>query len=115
MTDHLDPVIEGSTAILKAAKRYSSSVRRVVATSSFAGFVDLTQGLRPGYVYTDKDWAPFTYEFTKDAKVVPAYGASKALAKKVMWDFVEREKTGFTLATINPPRVFGPHHGTPHL
>ncbi|PNP47472.1 hypothetical protein TGAMA5MH_01293 [Trichoderma gamsii] len=112
-TDLLKPAIEGSTAILKAVKQYGGSVRHVVSTSSFAGVADLTQGLRPGYTYTDKDWAPFTYEFAKDADIVLAYGASKALAEKAMWEFVEKEQVAFTLTTINPPWVFGPHQGGP--
>lgn len=111
--DLLTPAIDGSTAILEAAKRYGPNVRRVVSTSSFAAVVDLTKGLRPGYAYTEKDWAPFTYEFAKDADIVPAYGASKSLAEKAMWEFIEKEKPGFTLVTINPPWVFGPHQGNP--
>ncbi|KAL7914241.1 hypothetical protein GGI35DRAFT_238073 [Trichoderma velutinum] len=116
VTDLLNPAIKGSTAILKAAKLYGGNVRHVVSTSSFASVVDLAQGLRPGYTYTDKDWAPFTYESAKDADIFTAYGASKTLAEKAMWEFIEKEKVAFTLTTIHPPWVFGPHQGgPPHL
>ena len=30
------------------------------------------------------------------------------MAEKAAWDFVEQEKPGFTLATMNPPLVLGP-------
>lgn len=109
--DLLTPAIEGSIAILEAVKRYGSKVRQVVSTSSFAAVMDPMQGLRPGYTYTVEDWAPFTYEFAKDADIVPAYGASKKLAEKAMWDFVSEEKVGFALTTILPPWVFGPYYG----
>jgi nucleoside-diphosphate-sugar epimerase len=34
--------------------------------------------------------------------------ASKTFAEKAAWEFVEKEKPGFSIATINPPMVFGP-------
>lgn len=34
--------------------------------------------------------------------------ASKTFAEKAAWDFVEKEKPNFSIATINPPLVFGP-------
>lgn len=34
--------------------------------------------------------------------------ASKTFAEKAAWKFVEEEKPNFTVATINPPLVFGP-------
>jgi nucleoside-diphosphate-sugar epimerase len=36
------------------------------------------------------------------------YRASKTFAEKAAWEFIEKEKPNFTLATINPPMVFGP-------
>jgi hypothetical protein len=37
---------------------------------------------------------------------------SKAFAEKAAWEFVEKEKPSFTLATILPTLVFGPIVGT---
>lgn len=34
--------------------------------------------------------------------------ASKTLAEKAAWEFVDQEKPNFTISTINPPLVFGP-------
>lgn len=34
--------------------------------------------------------------------------ASKALAERAAWDFVEKEKPNFSLTTLCPPWVFGP-------
>lgn len=38
----------------------------------------------------------------------PGYRASKTFAEKGAWDFVEKEKPNFSIATICPPLVFGP-------
>ena len=117
--DLLDPAVGGATAILEAVKRYGPDVRRVVNTSSFAAIIDLGQGMRPGHTYSETDWNPMTYEQATTADGTTAYCASKALAEKAMWAWVETEKPHFTLATINPPWVFGPHVGglssTAHL
>lgn len=36
------------------------------------------------------------------------YRASKTFAERASWDFVEKEKPNFTLATMCPPLVLGP-------
>ena len=41
------------------------------------------------------------------------YRASKTFAEKAAWDFLEKEKPGFTISTMCPPLVFGPVE--PHL
>lgn len=107
--DLLEPAIHGSLAVLEAAKRWGHSVKRVVATSSHASVVDLSKGKRPGYVYNEKDWNPVTYEEATTADGVTAYCASKALAERAMWDWMEENKPKFDLVTITPPWVFGPY------
>lgn len=46
----------------------------------------------------------------EEALKAPAngYRASKTFAEKGAWDFVEKEKPNFDVATICPPFVFGP-------
>ncbi|KAF4459661.1 nad dependent epimerase [Fusarium albosuccineum] len=84
----LGPAIAGTTAVLEAAKAYASpSFRRVVQISSFSAMLDLSKGQRPGYVYTEADWNPVTYEEAvaeKDSIVL--YVASKALSEKAVWE-----------------------------
>ncbi|CAG8390332.1 unnamed protein product [Penicillium salamii] len=101
--DFLDPAIKGTTGILKAVKAYAPTVKRVVITSSFAAIVNPKQ---PPKVYSEKVWNPVTWEEAMDHSQV--YRASKTFAEKAAWDFVEKEKPNFDLATINPPLVFGP-------
>lgn len=118
--DFLDPAIKGTTGILRAIKAYAPSVKRVVITSSFAAMVTYKEHPE---VYSEKDWNPVTWEEAMDRS--KTYRASKVsclivlctheklsisqtFAEKAAWDFVEKEKPNFDLATINPPLVFGP-------
>jgi hypothetical protein len=55
-------------------------------------------------VYSEADWNPVTAE-EADSDPTTGYRASKALAKKVAWKFLEDEKPNFALAMINPPLV----------
>ncbi|CAE6455829.1 unnamed protein product [Rhizoctonia solani] len=105
--DLLDPAILGTTEILKGIKAHAPTVKRVVVTSSFASIVDRSKGNRPGYVYSEKDWNPISYEESQKDPVTGYYG-SKKLAEKAAWDFIETEKPHFELTTICPPMVYGP-------
>lgn len=107
--DLLDPAIKGTTRILEAVAAHAPQVKRVVITSSFAAIVDPLQGARPGYTYTEADWNPTTYDdAVKTSDGAVAYCASKTLAEKAAWEFVEAKKPGFTVSTVNPPMVYGP-------
>ncbi|KAM7220819.1 hypothetical protein V8F06_003713 [Rhypophila decipiens] len=109
--DLLDPIIGGSVAILEAVKKYGPDVKRVVNTSSFAANLDINKGARPGYTYSEADWNPMTYEEASEADAASAYCAAKGLGEKAMWDWMEAEKPAFSLVSVNPPWVFGPHVG----
>ncbi|RDW90699.1 SDR family oxidoreductase [Aspergillus mulundensis] len=101
--DFLDPAIKGTTGILKAIKAYAPTVKRVTITSSFAAIINPKNHEK---VYSEKNWNPVTWEEGLDSS--NTYRASKTLAEKAAWDFVEKEKPNFDLATINPPLVLGP-------
>ncbi|EAU34910.1 conserved hypothetical protein [Aspergillus terreus NIH2624] len=101
--DFLDPAIKGTTGILKAIKAYAPTVKRVVITSSFAAIVNAKEHAK---VYSEKVWNPVTWEEAMDP--AQTYRASKTFAEKAAWDFVEKEKPNFDVATINPPLVLGP-------
>ena len=106
--DLLDPAINGTTGVLRAIKKSAPSVKRVVITSSFAAIVDT--GRKPAnHTYSESDWNGVTAdEATKDPST--GYRASKTFAERAAWEFVEKEKPNFDVATINPPLVFGPIH-----
>jgi nucleoside-diphosphate-sugar epimerase len=115
--DLLLPAINGTESVLKAAHKYNSTqndetkkIKRIVITSSCAAVCDGDKGMRPGYTYTEKDWCPLTYEEAAAATDDPGkvYCASKVLAEKAAWNFMEKEKPAFTIATVCEPMVFGP-------
>lgn len=103
----LDPAYIGTTGILKSIQKSAPSVKRVVITSSFAAVVNPHKGTWPEHTYSEADWNPLTH---KEALENPmnGYRASKTFAEKAAWDFLEKEKPNWTLATMNPPMVFGP-------
>jgi len=103
----LDPAVIGTTGILKSIKKSAPTVKRVVITSSFASIVDGFKGTRPGHTYSEADWNPINHQ---QALENPAngYRASKTMAEKAAWDFIEQERPNFTLSTMCPPLVLGP-------
>lgn len=100
------PAIKGTTNILNAIKRLGPKVQHVVITSSFAALLDPEKIRNHDAVFSEATWNPTTYEEAV-ANKAQAYRASKKLAEKAFWAFIEKEKL-FTGTTINPPSVFGP-------
>lgn len=119
------PAVNGTQVVCEAAQK-QSSIRRVIIMSSFASVYDATQGLQPGRVYTEEDWAPLTYEDGVNASAVVsveignfwntewtntfqpiAYRASKVVAERAAWDFVRDHQVQYQLVTLCPGMVFG--------
>ncbi|KAJ5094433.1 ketoreductase [Penicillium angulare] len=100
----LDPAIHGTKGILRAIKDNAPSVKRVVITSSFAAIT--SPDVHPD-VYDESQWNPVTYEEGIEDRA-KTYRASKTLAERAAWSFMEEEKPGFSLVTLCPPYVFGP-------
>lgn len=108
--DLLKPSINGVKGLLESAAAYSGpQLKTVILTASFASLLDMAAGTRDGYVYSEKDWNPATYE---DAIASQnggfAYCAAKGLAERAGWDWMAENKPSFSFTAINPPWVFGP-------
>ncbi|TKY86860.1 hypothetical protein EX895_004148 [Sporisorium graminicola] len=106
----INPAVNGTRNVLSSIHKHGSNVKRVVITSSFAAIVDSS---RQGHVvYTEKDWNVSSVERVdkkgKDQEPQDAYRASKTLAERAAWQFVDENKPTWDLVTINPPLVFGP-------
>ncbi|KAJ6535707.1 NAD(P)-binding protein [Mycena capillaripes] len=105
------PAVQGTVGILKSALKYGKSVKRVVFTSSCAAILQVEAEPR---IFSELDWneqAP--KQVTEQGRAVPAmtkYRASKALAERAAWDFVEKHKSdiGWDFVALHPPFVFGP-------
>lgn len=100
----LEPAVQGTTGILKAIKASAPTVKRVAITSSFASIINAANHAK---VYSEEIWNPVTRE-QASVDNATAYRASKTLAEKAAWEFVEKEKPGFELSTLCPPLVLGP-------
>ena len=104
----LKPAMQGTKGILQSIQKNNPNIKRVVITSSFASIIDMNQGPRPGYTYSEADWNPVTYDEAKAGDGVVAYCASKTFAEKAAFDFVEQQNPKFSISTICPPMIYGP-------
>lgn len=112
VADLLVPALKGTEAVMKAANR-NKSVQRVVLTSSFAAVYDASRGIQPGVVLTEEDFSPLTWNdgATTESPAV-AYRASKTVAERVAWEFMEKHSPSFDLCVLCPTMVFGPLYST---
>jgi dihydroflavonol-4-reductase len=97
--DLVDPAVQGTLSMLRAAKA-NPRVKRVVLTSSMAAVTDEPDGR----VLTEADWN------SKSSLTRNPYYYSKTLAERAAWDFMAAERPGFDLVVINPFLVMGPSH-----
>ncbi|KAF7340215.1 NAD-P-binding protein [Mycena venus] len=105
-TDLLIPAINGTKNLLSATKN-EPRIKRVVFTSSLAAIIEPT--VEAAKTVVETEWNPITYEqakFATNAAVV--YRASKALAERTFWDYIENEKPAWTGSTICPCGTFAP-------
>ncbi|CAF1113285.1 unnamed protein product [Rotaria sp. Silwood1] len=104
--EFLLPAINGTMGVLQAAHKYNQNhptkIKRIVITSSFAAVFDPSKGIQSDYTYTEKDWCSLTYTDGVAAKNdrVTAYRVSKTCAEHAAWEFLDKEKPSFTIATI---------------
>lgn len=113
--DLINPAVNGTLNLLRAAKNHAGSqLKRVVITSSFASIME---PFPPGHTYDESQWNIRSVTICEDYKsgkstTMPppneSYRASKALAERALWDFVAAEKPAFEVVAINPTFVFGP-------
>ncbi|KDN49976.1 hypothetical protein RSAG8_01312, partial [Rhizoctonia solani AG-8 WAC10335] len=93
--------------VLASVHKYAPTVQRIVITSSVAAIMD---GSKPsGTVFTESDWNTFSpREIETKGKAAAGgdkYRASKTLAEKAAWAFLEERQPKYDIATINPPMV----------
>lgn len=110
----IDPAVKGAIGILTSAHKYGKNVKRVVLTSSKVAIVmenELEEDT-DGKVYDETYWnttsAKIVEKEGKNSSPSTVYAASKALAERAAWDFIEKEKPSFDLSVINPVYNFGP-------
>jgi nucleoside-diphosphate-sugar epimerase len=97
--DLVDPAVNGTLSMLRAAAK-SARVKRVVLTSSMAAVTDEPDAR----LLTEEDWN------TRSTLGRNPYYFSKTQAERATWDFMARQKPRFDLVVINPFLVIGPAH-----
>ncbi|KAF7291224.1 hypothetical protein MIND_01265900 [Mycena indigotica] len=111
------PAIQGTVGILKSVLKNGSSVKRVVITGSCASVLHVATEPK---TFSEVDWNEQSprevEEMGRDAPAITKYRASKTLAERAAWNFMEEHNSQvkWDLCVINPPFVFGPTiHDTP--
>ncbi|KAJ7731586.1 hypothetical protein DFH07DRAFT_755616 [Mycena maculata] len=109
----LDPAIKGTTGILESARKYGTSVKRVVVTSSCAAVMNISDKQQ---VLNELNWNDQAVNEVenkgREASPQAKYRASKTQAERAAWDFVQKHQNepgfGWDLSVMNPPLVVGP-------
>lgn len=105
--DIVQPAVRSVTSLLNAAKT-SSSVTKIVMTSSFACLLQSPARLDdPRMVYDETLWNPVTLE-EAGKSVQNSFFASKVFAEKAAWRFIQTQNPQFSLTTIQVPLILGP-------
>ncbi|KIO32647.1 hypothetical protein M407DRAFT_212627 [Tulasnella calospora MUT 4182] len=108
--DIIGPAVHGTVGILESIKKCAPTVKRVVLTSSIWSIYHAKDNLN----YDETDWnvdAPKAVEqLGRDTPGYVKYSASKVLAERGAWEFVEKNKgsINFDLVALNPSLAWGP-------
>jgi len=94
------PARDGALRVLEAATR--AGVKRVVLTSSIVAVTLPWPEAAPGHVFDETDWS------NPERPDVTPYVASKTVAEKAAWDFVNGTPGAPELTVVNPGFVLGP-------
>ncbi|KAH9838557.1 NAD(P)-binding protein [Rhodofomes roseus] len=107
------PAVRGTMRVFESALAYGTSVQRIVLTSSCAAIREFRDLPR---TFTEEDWNDASLAEVRArgpaASITDKYCASKVLAERAAWEFVEKNrregKIGWDLVVICPSYVFGP-------
>ena len=110
--DIIAPCPAGVTSLFGAAHRHSGSrLKRIILTGSAVAVLNpfLSPDSDRKHPFTEKDWNPVTTEMAvRSGNSNLAYLATKTLAERVAWDFVQAEKPSWDLTVLQPVIVLGP-------
>ncbi|EIW55909.1 NAD-P-binding protein [Trametes versicolor FP-101664 SS1] len=110
--DIIDPAVNGTLGVLRAATANAPSVKRVVFVST-CGTV-LTRNAPGPRLYDETCWneadVSTVQTLGRAAPPLLKYSASKILAERAAWAFYEEHKGSqqWDLVVVNPPWVLGP-------
>jgi nucleoside-diphosphate-sugar epimerase len=105
--DLLDPAIEGTLSVLRAA--HKAGIKRILVTSTIGTTPTHPDLLLADVTYTADDWVPVTYEQAASGQLpgFVVYLASKKYGEKAAWDFA-KEHPELKITTLLPTVIYGP-------
>mmetsp|Transcript_20144 Transcript_20144/g.43442 ORF Transcript_20144/g.43442 Transcript_20144/m.43442 type:complete len:348 (+) Transcript_20144:69-1112(+) len=99
----IQPALEGTLNMLKAASKEASVQRVCVTSSNYASFLmDLEDKANYPKLVDERCWSDETLPY------LDPYQKSKIIAEKAAWKYYEEEKPSYTLTTVLPGYVMGP-------
>ncbi|KAI5993189.1 hypothetical protein EDC04DRAFT_2910899 [Pisolithus marmoratus] len=107
----IEPAVKGTMGVLQSALKYGTSVKRVVTTSSVGAII---RDEPTPITFTEKDWDQQSLDLVnklgEKAPNIAKYRASKTLAEKAAWKFLEdhEQEINWDATFLNPSFVFGP-------
>ncbi|VDC07315.1 unnamed protein product [Peniophora sp. CBMAI 1063] len=112
----IEPAVRGTVGVLESIQKAGTSVRRVVITSSVAAILNPPDS----GVLDETSWnvnhPKEVQEKGAEASGSAKYCASKSIAERSAWDFVQKHQPQWDIVTINPSLVLGPPiHEVPSL
>ncbi|RSH83542.1 methylglyoxal reductase (NADPH-dependent) gre2 [Apiotrichum porosum] len=106
----IGPAVHGTLGLLNSIQRINPQVKRVVVTSSCAAIIN--DNVTKPHCFTEADWNTTSVHecetLGRNASATAKYRASKTLAEKALWQFIEVEQPHWDGVTINPSMVWGP-------
>ncbi|WOO83831.1 Ketoreductase azaE [Vanrija pseudolonga] len=106
----IKPAVNGTVGILDSIKKNNPNVKRVVITSSVAAILD--DDIPKPHTYEEDHWNEYSVREVKEkgrnATNGDKYRASKTLAEKAFWKWIEDNKPSWDGAAIHPSLVLGP-------
>ncbi|KAK0438470.1 D-lactaldehyde dehydrogenase [Armillaria borealis] len=103
------PAVKGTLSLLTSVAKFGAQVQRVVVTSSCTAVFHFPSEPK---VFSEVDWNEQAVNEVKEkgssASFAAKYCASKTLAERAAWDFVDKNKATipWDLSVINPPNPF---------
>ncbi|KAJ7846608.1 D-lactaldehyde dehydrogenase [Mycena olivaceomarginata] len=106
----LEPALKDTVGILESARKYGTSVKRVVVTSSCAAVLNISTTPQ---LLSELDWndqaVQEVEEKGREASAGAKYRISKTLAERAAWDFAKKHKgeIGWDVSVMNPRSWLG--------
>jgi len=104
----IGPAVNGTVGILESAIKNGTNVKRVIVLSSCASVSNISDRGELNEDNWNTSNPKEVEEKGREASQAAKYRASKTLAERAAWKFVEERKPSWDLVVLNPPFVFGP-------